>query len=402
MGEKYLSLALSAIMMFIMASCEKPLQDTIKVEGVSLNVTSVELTEGDQTTLTATVNPSNAINKNITWTSSDNNVATVANGKVTAVKAGTATITVKTEDGNKTATCTVTVTAQNYPVESVTLDKTSVDLTEGAEVTLTATVNPANATNKNITWTSSDNNVATVANGKVTAVKAGTATITVKTEDGNKTATCTVTVKAKTYPVESVTLDKTSVELTEGEETTLTATINPSNATNKNVTWTSSDSNVAAVANGKVTAVKAGTATITVKTEDGNKTATCTVTVKAKTYPVESVTLDKTSVELTEGEETTLTATINPSNATNKNVTWTSSDSNVATVANGKVTAVKAGTATITVKTEDGNKTATCTVTVTGGDVDTEEDEGDLNYGSEGSAGDNIDEESDIYDGGSF
>ena len=168
------------------------------------------------------------------------------------------------------------------------------------------------------------------------------------------------------------------------------------------MTWTSSDSNVAAVANGKVTAVKAGTATITVKTEDGNKTATCTVTVKAKTYPVESVTLDKTSVELTEGEETTLTATINPSNATNKNVTWTSSDSNVATVANGKVTAVKAGTATITVKTEDGNKTATCTVTVTGGDVDTEEDEGDLNYGSEGSAGDNIDEESDIYDGGSF
>ena len=205
-----------------------------------------------------------------------------------------------------------------------------------------------------------------------------------------------------TIKVEGVSLNVTSVELTEGDQTTLTATVNPANATNKNVTWTSSDSNVATVANGKVTAIKAGTATITVKTEDGNKTATCTVTVKAKTYPVESVTLDKTSVELTEGEETTLTATINPSNATNKNVTWTSSDSNVATVANGKVTAVKAGTATITVKTEDGNKTATCTVTVTGSDVDTEEDEGDLNYGSEGSAGDNIDEEDDIYDGGSF
>ena len=205
-----------------------------------------------------------------------------------------------------------------------------------------------------------------------------------------------------TIKVEGVSLNVTSVELTEGDQTTLTATVNPSNATNKNVTWTSSDSNVATVANGKVTAVKAGTATITVKTEDGNKTATCTVTVKAKTYPVESVTLDKTSVELTEGEETTLTATVSPANATNKNVTWTSSDSNVATVANGKVTAVKAGTATITVKTEDGNKTATCTVTVTGSDVDTEEDEGDLNYGSEGSAGDNIDEENDIYDGGSF
>ena len=205
-----------------------------------------------------------------------------------------------------------------------------------------------------------------------------------------------------TIKVEGVSLNVTSVELTEGDQTTLTATVNPSNATNKNVTWTSSDNNVATVANGKITAVKAGTATITVKTEDGNKTATCTVTVKAKTYPVESVTLDKTSVELTEGDEVTLTATVNPSNATNKNVTWTSSDSNVATVANGKVTAVKAGTATITVKTEDGNKTATCTVTVTGSDVDTEEDEGELNYGSEGSAGDNIDEENDIYDGGSL
>ena len=206
----------------------------------------------------------------------------------------------------------------------------------------------------------------------------------------------------ETIKVESVSLNVTNTELTEGEQTTLTATVNPSNATNKNVTWSSSDNAVATVDNGKVTAVKAGTATITVTTEDGNKTATCKVTVKAKTYPVESVTLDKTEAELTEGEQTTLTATVNPSNATNKNVTWSSSDNAVATVDNGKVTAVKAGTATITVTTEDGNKTATCKVTVTGKNISTEEDKGDLNYGSEGSAGDNIDEENDIYDGGSF
>ena len=207
---------------------------------------------------------------------------------------------------------------------------------------------------------------------------------------------------SETTKVENVSLNITSVGLTEGEQTTLTATVNPSNATNKNVTWSSSDNAVATVANGKVTAVKAGTATITVTTEDGNKTATCTVTVKAKTYPVESVSLDKNEVEMTEGEQTTLTATVNPSNATNKNVTWSSSDNAVATVANGKVTAVKAGTATITVTTEDGNKTATCTVTVIGKNISTEEDKGDLNYGSDGSAGDNIDEENDIYDGGSF
>ena len=117
---------------------------------------------------------------------------------------------------------------------------------------------------------------------------------------------------------------------------------------------------------------------------------------------VEGVSLNVTSIELAEGNQTTLTATVNPSNATNKNVSWTSSDNAVATVANGKVTAVKAGTATITVKTEDGNKTATCTVTVTAKSVDTEDDEGDLNYGGDGAAGDNIDEDKDIYDGGSF
>ena len=156
------------------------------------------------------------------------------------------------------------------------------------------------------------------------------------------------------------------------------------------------------VSNGKVTAVKAGTATITVRTEDGNKSASCAVTVAPKTYPVESVTLNKTAIELTEGEKITLTATVNPSNATNKNVSWSSSDAGVATVANGEVTAVKAGTATITVKTEDGNKTATGTVTVKKKKIDTEKDNGGLNFGKGGGAGDNIDEEEDIFDGGSF
>ncbi|MBQ8483241.1 MAG: Ig domain-containing protein, partial [Bacteroidales bacterium] len=188
----------------------------------------------------------------------------------------------------------------------------------------------------------------------------------------------------------------------EGEEITLTATVTPDNATNKNVTWSTSDAAIVTVTNGKVTAVKAGKATITVTTEDGAKTATCEVTVKAKTYPVTGVTLDKTEHEMTEGEEVTLTATVNPDNATNKNVTWSTSDAAIATVTNGKVTAVKAGKATITVTTEDGAKTATCEVTVKAKSISTEVDDGNLNYGEAGGAGDNIDEENDIYDGGSF
>ena len=335
----------------------------IAVSAVTLNSTSMTLVEGDTQTLIATVSPSNAENKKVIWTSSNSSVASVKEGVVTALKAGKATVTAKSDDGGKTATCEVTVNAKVYPVTGVTLDKTSYEMTEGDEFTLTANVNPSNATNKNVSWKSSNTSVATVSDGKVTALKAGSATITVTTEDGSKTATCSVTVNAKVYPVTSVSLNKSTATLTEGETLTLTATVNPSNATNKNVSWKSSNTSVATVSNGKVTAVKAGSATITVTTEDGGKTATCSVTVKA-IVNVTSVSLNKTTASLTEGESLTLTASINPSNATNKNVTWKSSNTSVATVSNGKVTAVKAGSATITVTTKDGNKTATCSVTV--------------------------------------
>ena len=344
------------------AECEVVV--TVPVTGITLNKTTMELTEGDDVVLTATVLPEDATNKKVTWISSDETVATVKDGKVTALKPGTAKITVKTEDGGKTAECQVTVVAKVYPVTGVTLDRTSAELTEGDELVLAVTVSPANATNKNVTWISSDETVATVKDGKVTALKPGTVKITVKTEDGGKTAECQLTVVAKVYPVTGVTLDKTSAELTEGDELVLAATIAPANASNKNVTWTSSDETVATVKDGKVTALKPGTVRIIVKTSDGGKTAECQVTVVAKVYPVTGVTLDKTSAELTEGDELVLAATVSPTNATNKNVTWTSSDETVATVKDGKVTALKPGTAKITVKTEDGGKTAECVVQV--------------------------------------
>ena len=122
--------------------------------------------------------------------------------------------------------------------------------------------------------------------------------------------------------VSAITLDANSLELQEGDSQSLTATISPSNADNKKVLWISSNSSVATVAEGVVTAVKAGQATITAKSDDGGKTATCEVTVVAKAILVESVSLDKTSVELKEGEEVSLTATVKPDNATNKNMTW--------------------------------------------------------------------------------
>lgn len=167
------------------------------------------------------------------------------------------------------------------PVTGVTLSENTLTLTVGGTGTLTATVSPGNATNRAVTWTSSDTAVATVSNGVVTAVSPGTATITVTTEDGNKTATCAVTVTAATVPVTGVTLNKTSTSLYVGDTETLTPTITPDNATNKNVTWSSDDTSVATVdASGLVTAVARGTAVITATAADGSgANASCTVTV---------------------------------------------------------------------------------------------------------------------------
>ena len=340
----------------------------VAVESVTLDKSSLELNEGETATLTATVKPDNASDKTVTWSSSKTSVATVdANGKVTAVAEGTATITAKA--GDKTATCSVTVKKNVIAVESVTLDITSTILNTGETLTLTATVKPDNATDKTVTWSSSNSSVATVdANGKVTAVAQGTAIVTAKA--GDKTATCTVIVMKTDIPVESITLDKNYLELTEGGTGTITATVKPDNATNKTVTWSSNNPLIASVdQNGTVTGQAEGTTTITAKA--GGKTATCTVTVKKGVVAVESITLDITSAILNTGETLTLIATVKPDNATNKTVTWSSSNSSVATVdANGKVTAVAQGTVTITAKA--GDKTATCTVTVMKGNVPVE------------------------------
>ena len=258
--------------------------------------------------------------------------------------------------------------SQTVAVTGVSLSKTSLTLAEGGSETLTATVAPTNATNKAVSWKSSDTGVATVDNsGKVTAVKAGSATITVTTTDGSKTATCSVTVTSKTISVTGVTLDKTEMELTEGESAQLKATVSPGDASDKSVKWTSSDEKVATVDNaGKVTAVAPGTVKITVKTTDGNKETSCSITVSADKIPVEEVSLDKNEVEIIMGESAQLTATVTPEDATDKSVAWSSSDESIATVdETGKVTALKVGSATIKVKTTDGGKEASCDVTVT-------------------------------------
>lgn len=350
----------------IAGGCEKSPQ-TVPVTGVKLDKYAILITEGDKSTLSATVLPSNASNKDVSWASNDANIATVSkDGEVTGIKPGSTTVTVTTIDGKKTAKCQVAVEKRIYPVESVSLDKASLELTEGDKAALTATILPENASNKSVSWTSSDEKVATVsAAGEVTAIAPGKATITVTTEDGAKTATCEVNVKAQTIHVESITLNETELRLERLDRFTLTATVKPDNATNKEVKWSTSDDSVVSFFFGDIMARHAGSAIITATTVDGGLTATCKVTVKEiGAIDVTGISLNKSTTTLFIGKKETLIATIKPSNATDKTVTWDSSDPTVSSVNNGEVTALKAGKATITATSKDGGYTATCEVTV--------------------------------------
>ena len=250
-------------------------------------------------------------------------------------------------------------TTDFVPVESVSLDKTEYTFnTIGNTLTLTATVLPADATDKTVTWTSSNASVATVdSEGKVTAVSKGTATIRATANDGSgEYASCSVTV---IRPVATIELDKTSLVLYRGSSNvteTITATVNPSDASNTTVTWSSSNTSVATVSSsGVVTGISKGTATITVTANDGSGAqAACEVEVKQY---VTSITLDKTSLSLVIGDEAAISVTsVLPENANDRSVAWSSSDNSVASVDNnGKVTAKAKGNATIMVTANDGS-----------------------------------------------
>ena len=346
---------------------------TVAVTGISLDKTSITIGVGETQAIVANIEPSNATNKKVNWTSNDSSIASVDDeGNVTGKGVGSATIIATTADGGKKATCSVKVTSSgsSVAVTGIKLDKSSITIGVGESQTLVATIEPSNATNKKVNWATNDSAIATVDdNGTVTGKGVGNATIIATTADGGKKATCSVKVTASSSPVAvtGVTLDKSTLTMTVGEDVTLKATVKPDDATDKTVTWASDKTSVATVdENGKVSAKAAGTAVITVTTKDGGKTAKCTVTVKAGTVAVTGVSLDKTSLAMKIGETAILNATVKPDNASNKQVTWSSDKTSIATVdENGKVEAKAAGSATITVTTKDGGKKATCAVSVT-------------------------------------
>ena len=249
-------------------------------------------------------------------------------------------------------------------VETIELHALNEKILVGEETIIEVSVSPDNAKYE-ITWSSSDESIATVEDGVVKGISTGTVTITAKIND-QVYKECEITIyeeedKSLEPPVEEdkkeepkkdtkvsvkgISLNKTSLTLQKGEKQTLTAIITPSNATDKSITWSSSNPDVVQVQKGTVTGISSGTATITATTSNGKK-ATCTVTVTE--IKVTSLTLNQTNIGLKVGQTTTISSTINPSNSTNKTISWKSSNTNVATVTNGTVKGISSGTAIIT------------------------------------------------------
>lgn len=338
----------------------------VPVTGVSVTPNAITMWVGESdVSFTVDVQPANATNKNFTATSNAATIASVSGSTIHASAPGSATITVKTADGGHTATVQVTV-KQKVGEISLSAGKTTLKVGESTKVT--ASISPENATDKGITFTSSAATVATVdADGNVMATGAGSATITATAKDG-KGASSSITLKVEEMAA-GVTLEPNSLNLKENETAQLSASVQPTTAS-QSIRYSSNNDAVATVSNtGLVTAVKEGTAIITAAANDGSgKYATCTVKVGSTPVevPVTGITVSPSEMLLEAKEAKELKATVEPANATNKGVIYSSSNTNVAVVSNdGLVTAVNNGTAIITVTSKENSSIiAKCSVKV--------------------------------------
>ena len=334
-----------------------PIVNPVSVTGVTMSQTTVSVGQIATVQLSATVNPTTATNKAVTWSTNNAKVSVSQSGLVTGLLVGSSIVTVTTADGSKIATCTVTVI---IPVTSVSLNTTSLSLAVGANGILRSTIQPTNAGNKTVTWSSANTSVATVnSSGVVNAVGNGTTTITVTTNDGSKTAQATVTV---TTTITRIKLNANTINLSIGQTSQAVPTITPSTASTQNLSWRSAFTHVATVnSTGLITATGNGSTQIIVSTSN-NKIAYMIVTVTTR---VTGLSLSLSSLIVARGTTSTLVATIQPITASNKILSWFTNNGLVATVnSSGVVKGIKTGNAIITARTNDGSYTSICTVTV--------------------------------------
>ena len=352
--RKSLLLLVSVILLVADSSCVK--REIVPISTFSLNYTETEIEVGETLQLETVVTPSDATVGKVTWTSSDSKIAWVTTkGLITGIRTGSATITASVEGFQ--ATCELTVNRKSIPATEITIDRPSMEMLKNEIDWLAATVVPEGSTDE-IVWSSSAPQIVEVSDqGKLVALECGSATITATA--GACKATCLVTVTELIIDVKTVKINKPVLNLNKGETEYLVATVIPFEATDKIVVWNSSDPSVASVnSDGKVTAEKGGYAVVTATA--GGVSGECQVNVYS---PVTAISLNARELTVDKGSTFVMVATLEPEDATDKTVTWTSLDNNILTVnSSGVVSALKGGVTKIVAKAED--KVAECVVTV--------------------------------------
>ncbi|MDD6857778.1 MAG: Ig-like domain-containing protein [Lachnospiraceae bacterium] len=333
----------------------------VSVGGISCTFAGIQIETGEVREISYSIYPKTAENTNVKFESDDTSVVTVDEaGVVVGINPGTANVTLTTEDGGFKDVCEVLVV--KAAVSRVSLGATSKNISVGESATLTAKILPQNAYNKNCTWTSDDENVVTVNDGVITGISAGSAKVTVTTEDGNKSASCNVVVSD--VAVSGISISQSEIYMIEGNTQSLTAAVVPANATDKRITWSSDDKNIATVNDGIVKATGQGTTKIRAVSADGGYEAVCVVNVSAKIEAITGIEISKSELTMDVGDTYLLTYKVRPEDANNlTEEVWESEDTEVATVDGGKVKAVGPGTTYVSVKV-NGKFTAKCKISV--------------------------------------
>lgn len=331
----------------------------IEANLIKLSSNSETLKIGESINLTYTITPNNTTNKDVEWSTTDANIATVVDGVVTSVTDGECEVIILVKGTNITDKCKIKVA----PIEanSIKLSSNSETAEIGNKIRLTYKIDPENTTYKDVEWSTSDASIATVVDGNVTPVSDGICEISVTVKGTQVSDKCIITVNP--IKVSGITINERDKTIEKGELFTLSAGVIPDNAKNKSIIWNSSNISIATVENGVVNALSNGRCDITATTVDGNFRAVCAV--KVVPVSVKSILFDKNDISILENEKVQLTYLISPNNAENKSVTFISSDDNVVLVDNnGNITAVNKGSATIKVTTKDGNYSSICNVVV--------------------------------------
>lgn len=331
--------------------------EEIPVKGVSIDKPEECVYVGDRFKPDVAIVPENALNRNYTLKSLDERVAALDDDGFVVLKSyGKARIQATTEDGGYTDVCEFDVYEHTVGIR---LETEQARVRKGGRLTLSAVAQPEGKTDGRLVWSSSDGSVASVdEEGVVSGKSKGEAVITVTAVDGGYTAECRVRVY---QPVTELRMDNRSMTVNTGEDIQLTATILPYDADNKSIVWSSDNPDVADV-NGKgvVTGVKAGQTVIRATSEDEGISDFCVVTVN---QPVTGVSLSKSELSFSKiGDAEQLVASVQPADATNKELNWSSSDESVAIVSNGRVLCSGYGSAIVYVTTVDGGYMASCVV----------------------------------------